>query len=364
MSSFRLAIRFSTHLATAALLTVGLQVCAPFAMAAKATPTLEEAAKNLGKTGYQGMVFAARGDKVLLEQGFGAVKDTGQIFRFASITKQMTAIMVMQEVEAGKLQLDQPLATYWPDYPNPKASAATIKQLLTHYSGLYNEMVNPAVHMMDANSGDDIQKFATGLCAGATTAAPGAKFDYNNCDYIVLGALLEKINKQSYGSLLQQRIFSPAGMSKASYYTAALPDSKAHVHGTLGGKPEPAVNFASYGPAGGSFGTLKDLHAFDLAFIEGKYLAPKTRDTMVKPNNVGGALGVWSYPFRANDASSQVMIVERQGWIAGVRILNLVDLQSQNILIMVSTNGDLDLSQTWANKGPAAELLRALLTTK
>ncbi|MCH8622376.1 serine hydrolase domain-containing protein [Undibacterium sp. TS12] len=352
------------YLASFTIFSAGLLASGSLLAAPKNLPSLEEAAKNLGKTGFQGLVFAARGDKVLLEKSFGAIKDSKQTFRFASITKQMTAILVMQEVEAGKLQLDQPLGAYWPDYPNVQARNATIRQLLTHYSGLYNEMVNPAVHMMDANSGDDIQKFATGLCAGPVTAAPGSKFDYNNCDYIVLGALLEKINKQSFLSLLQQRIFAPAGMSTASYYTAALPDSKQHIHGTLGGKPEPEVNLASYGPAGSSFGTLKDLYAFDLAFIQGKYLPAKSREVMVKPNNVGGALGVWSYPFRASDAHSQVMIIERQGWIAGVRILNLVDLQSQSILIMVSTNGDLDLSQTWANKGPAAEMLRALLGTQ
>ncbi len=354
------------HLAIFASLTIiaaSLQSSVSHAAPVKSIPTLEEAAKNLKNTGFQGLVFAARGDKVLLEKNFGNVADIKQTFRYASITKQMTAILIMQEVEAGKLQLDQTLGNYWPDYPNVQARSATLRQLLTHYSGLYNEMVNPAVHMMDANSGDDIQKFASGLCAGPSNATPGSKFDYNNCDYIVLGALLEKINKQSFSSLLQQRIFSPAGMQNVGYYTAAQPDVKTHIHGTLGGKPEPAVNFASYGPAGGSFGTLRDLHAFDLAFMRGKYLSAKSRDEMVKPNNVGGAIGVWSYPFKTSDDGTPAMIVERQGWIAGVRILNLVDLQNQNILIIVSTNGDLDLSQTWANKGIAAELLRSLMNT-
>ncbi|MFZ6769992.1 serine hydrolase domain-containing protein [Undibacterium sp. Di26W] len=327
-------------------------------------PSLEVAVKNLKNSGFQGIVFAARGDKILLEKSLGAVKDSKQTFRFASITKQMTALLVMQEVEAGKLQLDQPLGTYWPDYPNPQARAATLRQLLTHYSGLYNDMANPAFHMLNANSGDDIQKFATGMCAGPSNAAPGSKFDYNNCDYIVLGALLEKINQQSFITLQQQRIFTPAGMNSASYYTAALPDVKQHIHGSLGGKPEPEVNFASYGPAGSSFGTLKDLHAFDLAFINNKLLSQNSLDVMVKPNAVGGAIGVWSYPFKGADERNPTIIVERQGWIAGVRILNLVDLQTQNILILVSTNGDLDLSQTWANQGPAAEVLKALIVTK
>jgi len=329
-----------------------------------ASNDVEAAATALQQTGFQGAILAARGDKILYKASIGNFGDISRTFRFASITKEMTAIMLMQEVEAGHLQLDATLGTYWPDYPNPAVRAVTIRQLMTHYSGLFNDNAVPTFHMLNANNGDNMQKFATGMCAGQMNSQPGTTFDYNNCDYMVLGALLEKITQQPYAQLLQQRIFAPASMNNSGFYTASMPDNPEHVHGSLGGQAEPEVNFASYGAAGSSFGTLKDLLAFDRAFIKGKYLSTKSRAEMIKPNAVGGALGVWVYPFHGADEKNPTVIVERQGWIAGIRILNLVDVQSGHILIIVSTNGDLDLTQTWANKGPAAGLLKALLQSK
>lgn len=332
------------------------------ASAQKAPTPLDNAAAELARNGFTGMVLAARGDRILLEQAFGPGVQTSQTFRFASVTKHMTAIMVMQEVEAGKLRLDAALGGYWPDFPNPQARAVTIRQLLMHYSGLASDA--PAFHMQDANSGDDMQAFATGICAAPLKNPPGLEFDYNNCDYMVLGALLEKIERQPFRRLLAQRIFTPAGMQTAGYYSAALPDDPTHLHGQLGGQREPAVNLASYGAAGSAFGTLRDLFAFDRAFIKGKFLPARARAEMVKANATGGALGVWAYPFRPAPGQPALAIVERQGWIAGLRILNLVDLQNEQVVIIVSTDGDLDLTQTWAGKGPGAGILRGLLETR
>ncbi|MBK1889429.1 beta-lactamase family protein [Undibacterium sp. 14-3-2] len=333
-------------------------------VAAKQPDALETAASQLFASGFRGAILAARGDKILLQKSSTDFGDLQRTFRFASITKQMTAILILQEVDAGRLQLDQPLGKYWPDYPNPQARQITLRQLLTHYSGLYNENAEPTFHMRNANNGDNMQAFATGICAGPMKSAPGSTFDYNNCDYLVLGALLEKISGQAFAQLLQQRLFQPSGMKNSGMYNAAMPDNPAHVHGILGGKAEPEVNFASYGAAGSSYGTLQDLLAFDRAFIAGKLLSSAARADMLKPNATGGALGVWVYPFKGADERKPTTIVERQGWIAGVRILNLLDIQNGHILILVSTNGDLDLTQTWNNQGPAAGILKALLQSK
>lgn len=355
-------------LRSSALVVLSLLSCVSAQSLAAAAPDalneLDSAASQLFASGFRGAILAARGDRILLQKSSADFGDLQRPFRFASITKQMTAILILQEVEAGRLRLDQTLGTYWPDYPNPQARQITLRQLLTHYSGLYNENAQPTFHMLNANNGDNMQAFATGICAGQMKSKPGSTFDYNNCDYLVLGALLEKIRGQPFAQLLQQRLFQPAGMKKAAMYNAAMPDNPAHVHGTLGGQPEPEVNFASYGAAGSSFGTLQDLLAFDRAFIAGRLLTPASRAEMLKPNATGGALGVWVYPFKGADERKPTTIVERQGWIAGVRILNLIDTERGNILILVSTNGDLDLTQTWNNQGPAAGILKALLQSK
>lgn len=329
--------------------------------AANGKPSLEQVATKLAQQGFQGAILAARGDQIVFEQSYGRYGQLQRPLRFASITKQMTAIILMQEVEAGRLQLDQSLGKYWPDYPNKEARAVTLRQLGTHYSGLYNENAIADFHMAEAKRGDNMQEFASTVCAGKMNAKPGARFDYNNCDYMVLGALLERTTKKSYAQLLSERIFKPAGMTQSGLYTAAKTDDAQHLHGVLDGKPEPAVNYASYGAAGSAYGNLRDLFAFQRSFMQGKYLSNESQAQMLKPNQVGGALGVWSYPFKASNQNKALQIVERQGWIAGVRLACLMDMEKQHLLIIVSANSDFDMNQTWANKGPAAELLNALI---
>lgn len=327
----------------------------------KVTAALEQQAQKLVQQGFQGAILAARGDTIVFQQSYGRFGSLQRPFRYASITKQMTAILVMQEVAAGRLQLDQPLGKYWPEFPNKEARAVTLRQLGTHYSGLYNENAIADFHMANAQRGDNMQAFASTVCADKMKAKPGAQFDYNNCDYLVLGALLERITKKSFAELLSERIFKPAGMTQSGLYNASKSDDAQHLHGVLDGQPEPAVNFASYGAAGSAYGNLADLFAFQRNFMQGTYLKSDYLNQMIKANAVGGAFGVWSYPFKANGQNKPLQIVERQGWIAGVRLACLMDMEKQHLLIIVSANSDFDMNQTWANKGPAAELLNALI---
>lgn len=361
-----------TSICVSALLS--LSSVSPLSLAAPNTasdpalnPGLEAAVSKLEADGFKGLVLAAHGDQVLLEKVVGEPQ-TGQpalskdsVFRYASITKLFTSVMVMQQVDAGKLALDMPLGKFWPDFPNEAARAITLRQFMLHMSGLPNPDKLPQFYFARTPASGDMQLSATSVCAAPLQRAPGEAFDYNNCDFIVLGALLEKVTGIKYQKLLQQKIFNPAKMTHSGMYSPPNYDDVNHVHGIVSGNPEIPINFASYGAAGATFGTLRDLLAFDQAFSRGRLLSSTSRAEMVKPNAVGGALGVWSYPFSAKADKPASMIVERQGWIGGIRTLNLVDIKNEAYLIMISTNGDVDLSQTWANKGPAAGLLQATL---
>ena len=77
---------------------------------------------------------------------------------------------------------------------------------------------------------------------------------------------------------------------------------------------------------------------------------------MTEPIQCVGVLCVWPYLLKASKGSA-VRIVERQGWIGGIRVVNLLDLNSNTSVVVMSTQGDYDLSQTWTGKGVAAELM-------
>ena len=147
------------------------------------------------------------------------VGDTA-MWRFASVTKQIVAVAVMQQVEAGTLALDAPVARYDPQIGIANADRVTIRQLLQHTSGISNPEDGPKdadgillryarkrpATIKEAREGGpayirDLMGNRQGVvvvpisssCKGPATSAPGARFSYNNCDYDALGRVLEVV---------------------------------------------------------------------------------------------------------------------------------------------------------------------------
>ena len=126
----------------------------------------------------------------------GHRRETGLPWRWASVTKQVIAVLIMQEVARGTIALDAPVARYLPEFRSPNASSMTVRHLLRHQTGL----PNPDDTAADAQGvpGYYTPGFAgskdplTGYCAGPVKSAPGGAWSYNNCDYIVAGALLRR----------------------------------------------------------------------------------------------------------------------------------------------------------------------------
>ena len=105
-------------------------------------------------------------------------------FRVGSVTKQFTAMLIMQLVEEGKLKLDVPITTYIPDYPKDKGDKITIHHLLTHTSGIPNYTSLPTLNdfMRDPITPLDLVKIFWDL---PLDFEPGEKFSYSNSGYIV-----------------------------------------------------------------------------------------------------------------------------------------------------------------------------------
>ena len=330
-------------------------------------PALEIIAETKHATGFNGIAFVASQDKVLFEKAFGRLTPestrplrTDSVFRIASISKQVTAILVMQEVADGKLVLDEPVGRYWPDFPNADARAISLRQLLMHTSGLPNPNKVDDFYSSTAVSDSHMRIAAETVCAAPLQRKPGAAFEYNNCDYLLLGALLERVTQTPFAALVSSRIFKRAGMTNAGIYARDTAGLQSHAQGIVDGKSDGTVNPAAYGAAGGLYGTVRDIWQLNRAFADGRLLSEAARQTMIMPNQWGAALGVWSYVLKSA-SGKRAKVMERQGWIGGIRVVNLLDLNSGVSVVVMSTNGDYDLSQSWSGKGIAAELLLAAI---
>jgi tetratricopeptide (TPR) repeat protein len=148
------------------------------------------------------------------------------LFPIASISKTITATAVLQQVEKGRLRLDDPAAKYLPGFPYPEI---TIRHLLAHTSGLppYNAFFEP-VRSLDPTRVLTNADFLSGLTAvkKALIYAPGDGWNYDNVNFIVLALLLEKVSGETYAGYIEKHILRPAGMNRTRFFPFIFDSSK------------------------------------------------------------------------------------------------------------------------------------------
>ena len=205
----------------------------------------------------------------------GTPVTTDTIFQFGSVTKVMTATLLMGLVDEGRLDLHAPVRSIVPGFALPDPAAAekvTVWNLITHTSGLDMGIDAPqqgSWPRVDLGDGDDcIDNYLAYMADKPTVFAPGETRRYSNAGFVAAGAVAEKILGQSWDAAVRERIFDPVGMT----HTATLPADaiqQLHVVGHVAGPDGELVPTGrwwlgrSSGPAGGgAAGTARDLARF------------------------------------------------------------------------------------------------------
>lgn len=294
----------------------------------------------------------------------GTPIDKGQgVWRWASVTKQVVAVLALQEVEAGRLQLDEPIAGKVGDVAVPNADKVTLRMLLQHSSGLASDEDG-------AKDGEGRLKrylasepAAVGVpaeCLAAPKAEPGAGFRYNNCDYLIAGAMIERSAGKSLAELFVERIAGPLGLKATRFATAGQPLSAAVgpdlVHRDDG------FDEGRFGAAAGIVGPIEDLYAFDVGLMGGRLLGPASMAALWNgdPKLGYAALGAWVFEAKLEACAAPVRLVERRGEIGGVQVRNFIAPQLKRIVIAFS-NHPIEYGEVWQRKGVSYDLLSAAL---
>jgi D-alanyl-D-alanine carboxypeptidase len=226
-------------------------------------------------------VLVMHNNQVLLRKGYGLADlelgvpmDPTDVLRLCSITKQFTAVAILQLVEAGKLKLDDDITNYVPDCPTG-GNKITLTHLLTHTSGLPS--IDEQPQWLKAWRQDltltQILDFTRGL---PPDFPPGSDWKYSNTGYILLGAVIEKVSGQSYAQYIQSHIFTPAGMTD-SYYANDNRIIPRRVPGySRDGKQwanAPYFSMTQTFSAGALLSTVDDLWKWEQALQEGKLVS-------------------------------------------------------------------------------------------
>ena len=127
-------------------------------------------------------------------------------FKIASITKLFTAVLIMQLVDEGKLQLEDNIEKHLPSLDITNANKIQISHLLQHTSGLQNE--SKFSYLKPIPPLGYVEQFAS----KRALSKPGKSFNYNNVDYIILGLIIEEVTGISYTTNLQDRILDPLAL--------------------------------------------------------------------------------------------------------------------------------------------------------
>lgn len=345
------------RLAAAALLAAG----APRTAAAQ-PPSLARMIEGYAvEHGFSGTILVQRGDSLLYHRGFGvAERAFGTLatpatkYRVASITKLFTAVLVLQLHQEGKLDVDGTIGAYLPDYPGQGADRVTLHQLLNHTSGIegfdrersFQEAVENGIeryqkpHTVDA--------LMARCCGGGLVAEPGAAFNYNNADYIVLGRIIERVAGKPYAEVLEERILRPLGMRDTGMmrHDVILPRlSSTYFYPDDTGRsiPDLPVYWENWYAGGGMYSTTADLLVFANAlFGSDRLIGVEARRRLLAPGQDEYGYGLWSYSFRREGREHRV--AKRPGSIMGANavLYRLLDLDATVVILANTNRTDLD----------------------
>jgi D-alanyl-D-alanine carboxypeptidase len=259
---------------------------------------------------FSGVVLVAKSGTPVFEKAWGLADRDRRTpnaattrFNLGSINKIITKTAVAKLMSEGRLALTDTIATLLPDYPNVAARTATVSQLLEHRAGIANFFGAgfSEAPKSQLRSNADYYNYVAPM---PLLFEPGARRQYCNGCYVVLGAIIERLSGMTYEDYVARHVFAPAGMTSAgSFRSDALPPDTARGYTRRGRAGDTSlVDSASMhgvagSGAGGGYASARDLLAFDVALRSRRLLDAKMTAWMLGVESAtsgrsGGGLGV------------------------------------------------------------------------
>lgn len=256
---------------------------------------------------FSGVVRVERGGEVLLESAHGLASRRWQIpvtartrFDVASVTKLFTAVAVLQQVDAGTLDLDQSIHAYVDLAGTTISPAVTLRHLLTHTSGIGDDADEEAGESYEAlwidrpnYSVTETAHFLPQFIHKPAVFPPGAGCRYCNVGYILLGLAVERVTGERYRDVASRDVFRRARMFTAGFFDMrdAEPDVaegwepvRKSDGGPVTGWRQNIFSYPPIGsPDGGAHATAGDLTRFLTAIRQGELLSPASTSAFLTP---------------------------------------------------------------------------------
>ncbi|MCP4180368.1 MAG: beta-lactamase family protein [bacterium] len=295
-------------------------------------------------------VLIARDGEILYKKAFGYAEienkveaEANTIFRIGSITKQFVAAAILKLQEDGKLDVQDTLSKYIPDFP--RGDEVTIHHLLTHTSGIKNhtsqsDFYSKVERYIDANKLlDDIKGLEFDF-------DPGEDYSYNNSGYFVLGKIIEIVSGKSLENYFNETFFIPLGMENTGVYINENPP----INEAIGYTKSNGIyshslnwNMSWAGGAGSLYSTVEDLFLWNEAIFNGNILSQESIIAAHSPARLNnGEVTQYGYGWELSMFRG-VNLVEHDGLLDGFRsLMSRIPEDNITIIILTNTNSTLD----------------------
>jgi CubicO group peptidase (beta-lactamase class C family) len=308
-------------------------------------------------------VLVVEDGQVALEKGYGlaVVEQRTPIrgntrFLLASLSKQFTAMAVMILAERGKLSYDDPMSRFLPGFP-PFADSITVRHLLNHVAGFpeYEELFMSAAKV-DRNwpratttppsAYEPTAQDALALLAHSASLRfrPGARYEYSNSGYVVLGQIIEKASGQRYARFLSENIFLPLGMTQTVVYDEtkpAIPNRASSYRSTKQGYEQ-----IDYTPFNSIYGednvvtTLDDLYKWDQALYTQKLVRGATLRLAFTPGTLNdGSRTAYGFGWQMRAVLGRPAIGHSGSWM-GFRTVILRFPEQRTTVVVLANRAD------------------------
>lgn len=302
--------RATAGVVVAGLLAVagGIACAAPAADAQQAASRIDNLLSQEYSPGGPGAaVLVSRGGTVILKKGYGLANTEPKVpvtpdtpFRLASVTKMFTGTAILMLVERRQLALDDPMTKILPDSP-ASWQPITVRHLLSHTAGLGDYLDRPD-GVAWAQNDYTVQNLVDAIRDKPAPFPPGEKNVYSNSNYVLLGAIIEKVSGVSFGQFARTHVFEPLGMAGTScegrfddiqrlataYEPARTSNDQLDWSRLVVARP---YTMSALYSAGGCVSSADDLARFAHGLVQGRLIGARTLSDSLSPVrlNDGGA---------------------------------------------------------------------------
>jgi CubicO group peptidase (beta-lactamase class C family) len=300
---------------------------------------------------FEGTILIADDKGIVYQKAFGFANHDYKIpntlntvFTIASVSKSMMAMLVVQLIEKGKLGFDAPISTYLPEYRKDIGDKVTIRQLLTHTSGIPSYTALPNVWNDSLQISYTPSYILKNFGSRNLEFKPGTKYKYGNTGYFILAQIIERVTGKPLADVLTENIFVPLKMFSSGISDNRIPvKNKASGYYRLGHQyiNEPYMYDRNLYGATGVQTTANDLYLWDRALYTQQLLSEANMRRYTSSHykvDSGYAYGFgWEFTRLALAKNDTIETMEHSGSVRGFRA-NMFRVPSEKKCVIFLSN--------------------------